>query len=79
MKGSEVLLEFCENKLTFLPYPSLEAAAYLRLQGYWGNQARIRGLLGVGTQGTPYQNLKSLRIRPTFFGSDHILCAKHRT
>ena len=30
--------------------------AYLQLQGYWGNQARIRGLPGVGTQGTPTKN-----------------------
>ena len=26
----------------------LEAVAYPQLQGYWGNQARTRSLLGVG-------------------------------
>ena len=31
-------------------------AAYPRLQGYWGNQARIGGLLEVGMQGTPTKN-----------------------
>ena len=35
------------------------SAAYPRLQDYWGNQARIRGLLRVGTQGTPTKTEKS--------------------
>ena len=34
----------------------LASAAYPRLQGYWGNQARIRGLPGVGSQDTPTKN-----------------------
>ena len=38
-------------------------AAYPRLQGYWGNQARIRYLYPRYL----YQNLKSLRIWPTIF------------
>ena len=48
-------------------YQSPSPAAYPRLQGYCGKQARTRSLLGVGTKGTPYQKLKSLRIWPTIF------------
>ena len=52
------------------------AAAHPRLQGYWGKQARIRGLLGVGTQGTPTENWEVCGFGPLFFGGGHILYEK---
>ena len=45
----------------------LAAAAYPRLQGYWGNQARTRGSWELGSKVPPDQKRKSLRIWLTIF------------
>ena len=55
------------NSVTLIGLTDVPAAAYPRLQGYWGNKTRIIALPGVGTQGTPTKNCKSLRIWPTIF------------
>ena len=49
------------------------AAAYLRRE----NQARVRGLLGFWTQGTPTKTCKICGSGPLpFFGGGQILCKK---
>ena len=50
------------------------AAAYPRLQGYWGNQARTRGSWELGSKVPPTKNGKVGGFGSLFFGSGQILC-----
>ena len=56
--------------------PVPEAAAYPRLQGYWGNQARTRGSWELGYKVPPTKNGKVCGFGSLFFGSGQTLCTK---
>ena len=51
-------------------------AAYPRLHGYWGNQARTRGSWELGSKVPPTKNGKVCGFGSLFFGSGQILCTK---
>ena len=76
-KHSIILVHF----LTKIPaVPEGQQSTYLWLQSYWETMVRIRGLLGVGAQGTPTKNEKSANLAHYFSGvAMFCVTNKHQT